>query len=33
VVSVADIARSANGGLVSEVMCSICRPARRRAKT
>ena len=33
VVSVADMARAANGGLVGEVMSSICRPARRRAKS
>jgi CBS domain-containing protein len=32
VVSVADMARGANGGLVGEVMGTICRPGRRRVK-
>jgi CBS domain-containing protein len=32
VVSVADMARKGNGGLVGDVMGAICRPVRRRAK-
>ena len=31
-VSIADMARAANGRLVGEIMNSICRPARRRAR-